>query len=64
MIYVCLFVDGVQGQILCVKCASDPLVVAQIHNCESFFVIHVLDIFRMNVAFYRLDMLRKKYMTF
>lgn len=62
----CLFVHGVQGQLLCIKCTSGPLFVAQIHNFKLvfFFVNHVLDFFRMNVAFYRLGMLRKKYIIF
>lgn len=34
--FVCLFVDGVQGQILCIKGTSDPLVVMQIHNFKYF----------------------------
>lgn len=36
--FVCLFVDGVQGQLLCVKCTHDAFVVAQIHNFKYFFV--------------------------
>lgn len=36
--FVCLFVDGVQGQLLCVKCTHDVFVVAQIHNFKCFFV--------------------------